>query len=279
MWIRARSVSLVLAAALLLMLAALPTRADDAVRIDAPASGSSVIGTVEVRGRAVTADPSRFSFYRLYYGPGAAPSSLRPIGSASDRAVEDGVLGTWNTAPLFAGEYTLQLTVYDTAGATTSTSVVVTVLPAPTPTPRSQPSVLIPVPGETPTAEEGDAGPPPTPLPELPQLVPNIPNIVVPNQPNVPPPIQPVQPVRSDPGFQPIQIDPIVQPALPPPVAPNAPLPGALPTLDASQPLAPPFNPVNPVAPPGAPIIAPNEPPPTLALPLPPTPTLFGLPP
>lgn len=279
---RPRFLSMGLALALILTLALLPvppTLADDAVWINSPVSGASVVGAIEVRGRATTADPSRFSFYRLHYGAGSSPSSLRPIGSAGEHAVEDGLLGIWDTSPLFAGEYTLQLTVYDLSGSTSSASVVVTVLPAPTPTPRNQPSVLIPVVGETPTATEGDAEPEPTPLPELPVLVPNIPNIYVPEQNNPPPPIQPVEPLTSDPGFQPIQINPGAQPVLPQQSFPNAPAPGALPTLDASQPIPPlaPFYPVNPVGPPGAPVVAPYQPPPTFALP--PTPTQFGLPP
>ncbi len=58
-----------------------PALADDNVRIDTPASGASVSGRVEIRGRASTADPSKFSFYRLHYGQGESPSVLRPIGS------------------------------------------------------------------------------------------------------------------------------------------------------------------------------------------------------
>jgi hypothetical protein len=279
---RARISLLGLVLALFLTLALLPAPpilADDAVRIDSPTNGASVVGTIEVRGRAVTAAGSTFSFYRLHYGAGSSPSSLRPVGSPGDQPVEDGVLGIWDTAPLFSGEYTLQLTVYDTGGGTVTTHVVVNVLPAPTPTPRGQPGVLIPVVNETPTATEGDAGPPPTPLPELPQLVPNIPNIIVPPSDYVPPPIQPVDPGITNPGFQPIQIDPGAPAPRPQQVQPGQPASGALPTMDASQPLPPlaPFNPVNPVGPPGAPVVAPYEPPPTFALP--PTPTQFGLPP
>ena len=256
------------------------TQGDEAVRIDAPANGASVIGSVEVRGRATTADPSRFSFYRLHYGAGSSPGSLRPVGPAGDKPVEDGVLGIWDTAPLFQGEYTLQLTVYDTAGGTTTTHVVVNVLPAPTPTPRNQPSFVVPVPGETPTTPEEETGPTPTPLPELPQLDPQIRQIDVPQQPVYQPPIQQVNPPPPAPDFQPIQIAPG---PLPPQQQPLPPLPGA-PSSSGPGPFDPgsstgpaPFNPVNPVGPPGAPVVAPYEPPPTL--PPPPTPTLFGLPP
>jgi len=280
---RVRFVLMGLSLALVLALARAPsasTQSEDGVRIDAPANGASVVGSVEMRGRAVTADPSRFSFYRLHYGAGSSPSSLRPIGAAGDRPVENGVLGTWDTAPLFQGEYTLQLTVYDTSGGTSTASVVVNVLPAPTPTPRNQPSFIVPAPEQTPQTPDEETGPTPTPLPELPQLDPQIPYIEVPQQNPNQPPIQQVNPPPPDPGFQPIQIDtgPRQQQPLAP--LPGAP-PGSAPQFDPSQPLAPPqpapFNPVNPVGPPPAPVIAPYEPPPTLALP--PTPTVFGLPP
>jgi hypothetical protein len=277
---RVRFVVVGLSLVLFLVLAGLPppaTGADDNVRIDAPANGERVIGKIEVRGRAVTADPARFSFYRLYYGAGSSPSSLRPIASASDKPVMDGVLGTWDTAPLFQGEYTLQLSVYDTAGGTSTTSVVVTVLPAPTPTSRNLPQVLVPPP--TPNPDE-DTGPPATPLPELPQLIPNIPQIDVPQQNQSAPPIQRVDPPLNDPGYQPIQINPGI-PAAPPPqpfdpglTNPSAPPP----TVDLGPAPGSQFNPINPVGPPPVPVIVPNEPPPP-TLSLPPTPTLFGIPP
>ena len=279
---RVRFVLMGLSLALVIALAWVPsasTQGDDSARIDAPAAGASVIGSIEVRGRATTADPTRFAFYRLHYGAGSSPPSLRPIGAAVDRPVEDGVLGIWDTAPLFQGEYLLQLTVYDTSGATTMARVVVNVLPAPTPTLRNQPSFIVPAPEQTPQAPEDDTGPTPTPLPELPQLDPQIPHIEVPQNQGQPP-IQQVNPPPPAPGFQPIQIDqgqPAQAPLAPLPAAPQ---PGANPQFDSGQPLAPapaPFNPVNPVGPPPAPVIAPYEPPPTL--PLPPTPTLFGLPP
>jgi hypothetical protein len=279
---RARFVLFGLSLLLAVALAAAPTSpslADDNVRIDAPANGERVVGAIEVRGQATTADPSRFSFYRLHYGAGSAPSSLRPIGNPSDKPVENGVLGTWDTAPLFQGEYFLQLTVYDTAGGTVTTHVVVNVLPAPTPTPRNQPSVLIPVPGQTPTTTEDESAPPATPLPELPQLDPQIPQINLPPQQQGPLPIQPVDSSGTDPGLQPIQVNPPGLAPLPPPIAPGQTGPAPPPTFDPgpqSAPLAP-FNPVNPVAPPPPPVVAPYEPPPTLALP--PTPTQFGLPP
>lgn len=276
-----RFVLTALSLSLILALAWTPsasTQADESARIDVPTNGASVIGTVEVRGRAVTADPSRFSFYRLHYGAGSSPVSLRPIGTPGDTPVENGVLGSWDTAPLFQGEYLLQVTVYDTSGGTTTAHVVVNVLPAPTPTPRNQPAFIVPAPGETPTAPEEDTGPPPTPLPELPQLDPQIPQIDIPQQDSQQPPIQHVNPPPPGPDFQPIQIDPGPRPQAPLPPLQEA--PGAPSQLNPGQPLAPPpapFNPINPVGPPPAPVIAPYEPPPTPLAP--PTPTLFGLPP
>ena len=162
---------------------------------------------------------------------------VAPTDRPGDRPVEDGVLGSWDTAPLLPGEYLLQLTVYDTSGATTTAQVVVNVLPAPTPTPRTQPAFIVPVPGQTPEASEEETGPPPTPLPELPQLDPQIPYIEVPPQEQGQPAIQQVNPPPPGPGFQPINIDQGPRPQQ----APLAPLPGP------QQPgAAPQFEPVSP---------------------------------
>jgi hypothetical protein len=256
-----------------------PTLAEDSARIDAPANGANVVGSVQVRGRAVTSDPSTFSFYRLYYGAGSSAPSLRPIGSPSDQPVEDGVLGTWDTAPLFQGEYVLQLSVYDTSGNATMARVVVNVLPAPTPTPLNRNPVLVPVPGQTPEPEDPNQEPTATPLPEIPPLIPQIPQIDVP-PPNQPP-IEPVQPPVTDPNAPPPPINPISPPYVPPPYIPSSSDPGgAPPTYDPGPSALPtfgPLNPVNPVSPPAPPDVAPYVPPPTLELP--PTPTQFGLPP
>ena len=180
---------------------------DDAVRIDVPGERRERRRHRRGAWPRHHRRPVTVSFYRLHYGAGASPSSSRPVGSAGDPPVENGVLGIWDTAPLFQGEYLLQLTVYDTSGDTTTAQVVVNVLPAPTPTPRNQPAFIVPVPGETPEAPEEDTGPTPTPLPELPQLDPQIPYIEVPQQDPGQPPIQQVNPPPPEPGFQPIQID------------------------------------------------------------------------
>jgi hypothetical protein len=272
-----------LALALAIALLGLPTfsppaLADDNVRIDAPADGSNVIGRVEIRGRASTADPSRFSFYRLHYGAGDSPATLRPIGSPADKAVVDDVLGIWDTTPLFPGPYTLQITVYDVDGNTTMASVVVNVLAAPTPTPRTnQPPAFIVQPGATPDQPQDDNGPTPTPIPELPELVPQIPQIDV-SQPNQQgPQVQPVVPQQTDPNVQPIQISPpnvAPPPQYAPPDSPSGPI--SIPTFDTGPGSAPPQD-INPVGPPPAPVVAPYEPPPVPQQ-APPTLTPVGIP-
>lgn len=251
-----------------------PALADDPARIDSPLAESNVSGAIEIRGRAQTTDPSRFSFYRLYYGAGRAPSVLRPIGNSSDQPVESGVLGRWDTSTLLVGEYTIQLSVYDKSGATTTVSVVVNVQPAPTPTPLLNQPPLVLQPGQTPEPSDENTGPTPTPYPEIAPLVPVIPQFEDP-QPNQGPAIQQVQPNTGQPGFQPIQIDTgqpstrpdLTQPQQTDPVGPRQFDPG--PSNSAPQ-----FQPINPVNAPGAPIVAPYE---TPLPPPPPTSTLIGL--
>jgi len=258
-----------------LVAAPAPQGSGEGARIDAPTSGARVGGQVEIRGRAVAADPSRFQFYRLHYGPGASPSSLRPIGSPGDRPVEDGVLAIWDTAGVMPGEYSIILTVYDGGRANPTASVVVTVEAPPTPAVRPTMAPLVVVtPGEVPP--EGEAGPEPTPIPELPQLDPNIPQI------NVPPPA---------PGPAIPNIAPGPDSGAPPPLPTLAPItfPAApAPALDPiANPAAPSFDPgpsgapsnapsISAPAPPPPPVIQPYVPPPALPTIVPPTP--FGIP-
>jgi hypothetical protein len=255
-----------------------PALADDNVRIDAPADGSSITGRVEIRGRASTADPSRFSFYRLHYGAGDSPATFRPIGNPADKAVIDDVLGIWDTAPLFPGPYTLQVTVYDVDGNTTTSSVVVNVLAAPTPTPRTNQPPAVIVPGATPDQQQDNNGPTPTPIPELPELVPQIPQIDV-SQPNQQgPQVQPVVPQQTDPNIQPIQVAPpniAPPPQYAPPDSPSGAQPVSIPTFDTGSGSG--AQQINPVGPPPAPVVAPYEPPPP-PMQAPPTLTPFGIP-
>ena len=289
--VRARFLSILVALALFsvagapLPLRAAPTAQDstDFVRIDAPTTGARVSGTIEIRGRAVTSDPSRFQFYRLHYGEGAQATSMRPIGPVGDRPVDDGVLGTWATSTVLPGEYLILLTVYEAGGWSASARVVVTVEPPPTPAVRpTNAPIAISTPGEQPTpGPDGDQGPPPTPIPELPQLDPNIPQI------DVPPP----RPGPAGPNIAPSGADTSAPPAFAPPQGQPAPGP-ILPQAPAS---APPSGPISissapssdsgpasaaaisvPSLPP-PPQIQPYEPPP--ALPTAPPPTPLGIPP
>ena len=263
---------------------AAPSGQDDGPRIDAPANGARVSGQIEIRGRAVTPDPSRFQFYRLYYGQGAEATALRPIGASVDRPVEDGVLGTWDATNIIAGEYLILLSVYDTAGQSTYARTVVTVDPPPTPAVRpTQAPLVVVAPGEVPTPDPNAEGPPPTPIPELPQLDPNIPQVDVP--PAAPGPAIPnVVPAVPEQGVQPIQ--PSGPPAAPPPFVPQGPssVPPPVEPLPApSGPSGPTFDPgpsapsVNAPPPPPPPAVQPYVPPPPPPTAAPPTP--FGQPP
>ena len=251
-------------------------------RIDAPTGGARVSGRVEIRGRAVTPNPSRFQFYRLYYGQGAEASALRPIGASVDRPVEDGVLGTWDTATVTPGEYLILLSVYDQSSQSTSARVVVTVEPPPTPAVRpTQAPLVVVTPDEVPTPNPDEAAAGPTPIPELPQLDPNIPRVDIPPSapgpaiPNVVPispegPIQPIQP--SGPVSAPTPFIPVGPSSAPPPSEPIAAPSG--PSFDPGQSGAPSISAPPPPAPP---VVQPYEPPPPLPTAPPPTP--FGLPP
>lgn len=260
--------------------------AEGGPRIDAPTGGSRISGQVEIRGRAVTPDPSRFGFYRLYYGQGATATTFRPIGASVDRPVEDGVLGTWDATTVTPGEYQLLLTVYDQAGRTTSAHVVVTVDPPPTPAvPPTMAPLVVVTPGEVPTPGPDEEAPPPTPIPELPQLDPNIPRFDIPAA--APGPAIPnVVPVGPDQGAQPGQpIQPSGPSSAPAPVIPQPQAPSSAPaqsdpitvpsssSSDSGASGAPSIN----APPPPPPAVQPYVPPPALPTIAPPTP--FGLPP
>lgn len=80
------------------------------VRVDAPALFSYVSGQVEVRGSAAGPD---FVSYRLQAGEGLNPQTWLQVGEESRKAVENGVLGRWDTAGL-DGLYALRLVVVRT---------------------------------------------------------------------------------------------------------------------------------------------------------------------
>lgn len=111
--------------------------ADVAAIIFQPTAGANVSGAVQVTGRASS---SAFQSYRLEYGAGAAPDSWTQITSRSSE-VTSGTLGTWNTAGLAPGPYTLRLVVNDRQRGQLTATVTVNVVapPAPTPTPPLTP--------------------------------------------------------------------------------------------------------------------------------------------
>ena len=105
--------------------------------ISQPSAGANVSGVVQVTGRA--SSPA-FQSYRLEYGAGAAPASWTQIVQRSTE-VSSGTLGSWNTAGLEPGTYTLRLVVVDRQRGQLSATVTVNVsgAPAPTPTPPLTP--------------------------------------------------------------------------------------------------------------------------------------------
>lgn len=74
-----------------------------------PASGESVGTQVPITG--IASSPN-FRAYRLEFGSGLGPSNWTPI-SLSNTPVPSGTLGTWNTADLPPGIYTIRLIVLD----------------------------------------------------------------------------------------------------------------------------------------------------------------------
>lgn len=87
-------------------------------RLDAPAAGAVVRGTLTVTGEASDAN---FKTYELQLGAGAAPAQYQRVGFSSNAA--SGVLGAVDTSTLAAGTYTLRLVASDTVGHTTTTGV------------------------------------------------------------------------------------------------------------------------------------------------------------
>ncbi len=92
--------------------------------VQSPPSGSTVMGAVEVIGIAADA---HFAEYRLEAGAGAMPEHYDTI-ATSTAPVWGGSLGTWPTARLASGPYTLRLTVIDKSGNESVATRVVTVL-------------------------------------------------------------------------------------------------------------------------------------------------------
>lgn len=104
--------------------AAPPAPAAVQVAITSPAPGERVSGAVRIVGSAALPG---FQSYRLEWGAGPAPTAWQPVGAARAEQVVNGLLGTWDTATVRNGSYTLRLTVTDRAGGTQQARVTVTV--------------------------------------------------------------------------------------------------------------------------------------------------------
>lgn len=75
-----------------------------------------------------TASDANFTQYTLQYGAGSSPSVWNDIGTnPRSTPVTAGTLGTWDTAPLSDGVYTIRLTTTDAANNSTTATVTVNV--------------------------------------------------------------------------------------------------------------------------------------------------------
>ncbi len=82
---------------------ATPDGPDVVAAIDSPASGATLGSTISVTGSAA-------GYYTLAYGAGQQPTTWTPIAEGLG-GVDHGLLGTWDTATLPNGMYTLRLEV------------------------------------------------------------------------------------------------------------------------------------------------------------------------
>ena len=84
------------------------------VSISAPNAGAVLRGLVEIRGQAQAPD---FSHYELLFARADQPESFQPISASLVQIPQHGgLLGTWDTAPIPTGSYTLRLLVTSTEG-------------------------------------------------------------------------------------------------------------------------------------------------------------------
>lgn len=163
-----------------LWMSAQPVAAQSGSEISSPATGSSVRGSVPVRGTAIS---DSFARYELYFKqePSGDESYIWFAGNTSQ--VNNGELGTWHTGDLPPGTYTLRLRIVrpdGNYGEFFARDLRVNLEP-PTPTPTQTPSgpTPTPIPIDTPTpvtqptpvvvsvTQPDLAGPTPTPTTEL----------------------------------------------------------------------------------------------------------------
>jgi hypothetical protein len=204
------------------------------VRIDSPTEGQRVSGRGDIRGRAMTADPAKFDYYRIYVGRGIASAHLRPLAAPVTEPVEDGILGTVDLTNVPPGDGTVVLRVFDKDGGTreVNVNVIVEASVVSAPPQTTGPVVIVPPPQNQTdlpaTAPPVQGNPVVT---DLPSFTPSSPGFV-PSSTTTGPvsPITPLSPALTDAlPSDPLQDDPItddiqVLPPIPAPI-PLVPIP------------------------------------------------------
>lgn len=175
-----------------------------AVRIEAPASGARVWGSVAVLGNASLPG---FASYRLTVAPGRDAEEPGQVIGAGDRPVAAGLLGVWQSQGQEPGSYTLRLTVFDAQGrafedrinlrleppeaSATASATSSAAPPSPSPTTALAPSA-------TPPATLPASPPPPTLAPNpTPALKPSPPPATLAPRPTLLPPSPEPSPAPS----------------------------------------------------------------------------------
>ena len=109
------------------------------VSVSAPNAGAVLRGLVEIRGQAQAPD---FSHYELLFARADQPESFQPISASLVQIPQHGgLLGTWDTASIPTGSYTLRLLVTSTEGGFIERSLNVLIdNPLPLATPIAEPT-------------------------------------------------------------------------------------------------------------------------------------------
>ncbi|MGQ9594545.1 MAG: hypothetical protein ACUVXH_08460 [Anaerolineae bacterium] len=89
-----------------------PQCPNPAARITAPGAGATVSGVVQFTG---TANVENFQYYKLELGVGPSPTEWAFLFS-KETPVVDGPLGSWDSAAVPPGTYTIRLVVVDRTG-------------------------------------------------------------------------------------------------------------------------------------------------------------------
>lgn len=138
------------------------------VRLNNPQNNQTLTGNVTITGQISAPD---FQRYELLYAT-AGSASFSPIGQSSTQQFPNAgsTIGTWDTARLPNGQYTLRLAAYSTSGGYIFRDVTVTlnnVPPTPTPAPATPtlapPVVITPLPFDNTTPLPFDSQGAPTP--------------------------------------------------------------------------------------------------------------------